>query len=481
MRVQFEYGQGYMEANLPDSNTDIFIPGETVADPAYIPEDKIEEITRESILNPTGIKPISEQVSKGSKVVIIFPDRVKGGFQETSHRKISIPIIIEECLKAGVEKKDIKLICSNGLHRKMTKEDLKEILGCKIFNEYYYSNQIVNHDSEDYDNLVDLGYNEAGDHVIMNKEVFDADLAVLIGHTLGNPYGGYSGGYKHSATGITHWKCIGAHHVPHVMHRSDFTPVTKTSLMRQKFDQISQYMEEKMGKKFFVCDAVLDTCQRQIDVFTGYGADIQPISWESADKRTFIPWAEKKYDVVVFGMPQKFHYGNGHGTNPLLMLQAISANIIRHKRILSDNCVVIVSSICNGYFHDEEFPSYREVYELYQKDYNYTLPDVEKYDQYLSTNEEYINKYRYNYGYHPYHAFSMISCGHIAEKHTSAIYIVGAYEPGFARGMGMKTRATFEDALKDARKYVGDTPNILALPKTFKTAGVHLMMNDETI
>ena len=24
----------------------------------------------------------------------------------------------------------------------------------------------------------------------------------------GNPYGGYSGGYKHSATGITNWKCI---------------------------------------------------------------------------------------------------------------------------------------------------------------------------------------------------------------------------------------------------------------------------------
>jgi hypothetical protein len=58
----------------------------------------------------------------------------------------------------------------------------------------------------------------------------------------------------------------------------------------------------------------------------------------------------------------------------------------------------------------------------------------------------------------------------------AAIYIVGAYEPGFARGMGMKTRATFEEALKDASKYTGSTPNILALPKTFKTAGVHLTM-----
>jgi hypothetical protein len=27
--------------------------------------------------------------------------------------------------------------------------------------------------------------------------------------------------------------------------------------------------------------------------------------------------------------------------------------------------------------------------------------------------------------------------------------------------MGMKTRSTFEEALQDARKYVGDHPNIL--------------------
>jgi hypothetical protein len=34
----------------------------------------------------------------------------------------------------------------------------------------------------------------------------------------------------------------------------------------------------------------------------------------------------------------------------------------------------------------------------------------------------------------------------------------------------MKTRATFEEALLDARKYTPENPAILALPKTFKTA-----------
>ena len=65
---------------------------------------------------------------------------------------------------------------------------------------------------------------------------------------------------------------------------------------------------------------------------------------------------------------------------------------------------------------------------------------------------------------------------------TAAIYIVGAIEPGLARGMGMKTRATFEEAIEDAKKkYVGKNPNILALPKAFTTAAMHICMKDDNI
>ena len=329
MKLEFEYGQGLMGATLPD-NTDVFIPGETVADPPYIVN--IEEVTRQSILNPIGMPPISESVKKGMKVTIVFPDKVKGGFQETAHRKVSIPIILDELYRAGVEKKDILLICSNGLHRKNTSEEIKSLLGERVFNDFWWSSQIENHDSEDYDNLIDLGYDEMGNKVIMNRKVFESDFTVQIGHAMGNPYGGYSGGYKHCSTGITHWRSIASHHVPHVMHRDDFTPVSKDSLMRKKFDSIGMYMEKCMGKKFFTCDAALDTYSRQIGVFTGYAKEIQPFSWKVCDKRTNVVWADKKYDIILFGMPQAFHYGNGMGTNPILMLQAISAQIIRHKR-----------------------------------------------------------------------------------------------------------------------------------------------------
>jgi lactate racemase len=476
--VEFEYGEGIMPAELPD-NAEVFIPGETIPDPPFLKD--VEAATRESILNPIGMPPISELVGPGSTVTISFPDRVKGGFQATSHRKTCIPTLLEECFKAGVDKKDIKLICSNGLHRKNTDEEIRMILGDKVYAEFMPTHQIVNHDSEDWDNLIDLGYDELGDRVIMNKEVYDSDLPILIGHVLGNPYGGYSGGYKMAATGIVHWKSIASHHIPEVMHIDDFIPATPKSTMRKKFDAIGLHMEKCMGKKFFMCDAVLDTKMRQLGVFTGYGKEMQPQAFALANKRTFVPWAKEKFDVMMFGMPQNFHYGNGHGTNPILMLQAIGANIIRYKRVMNDNFVVIASSICNGYFHDEEFAPYRELYELFQKNYHNTLPDIAKYGEYFCNKKKYIDQYRYNFSYHPFHPFSMVACGHIAHIHASATYIVGAYEPGYARGMEMKPRATFAQALKDSERYVGVNPKILALPRTFKTAGVHLLMADDPI
>lgn len=478
MKLAFEYGHGTMAAELPD-NTDVFIPGTTVPDPPCIPEGEIAARTLESIRNPIGMEPLSKLAHKGAKCVIVFPDRVKGGEQPTAHRKVAIPLILSELYAAGVEKKDILLICSNGLHRKNTEQEIRGILGDDLFNEFWYTHQIINHDSEDYDHLVDLGVTDRGDPVLMNKYVHDADVAVLIGHTQGNPYGGYSGGYKHCATGITHWRSIASHHVPQVMHRKDFTPVSQSSLMRSKFDEIGMHMEASMGKKFFCCDAVLDTYSRQIAVFSGYAAKMQPLSWEVADKRTYVHWAEKKYDVMVFGMPQFFHYGEGMGTNPIMLMQAISAQVVRHKRIMSDKCVIICSSLCNGFFHDELWPYTREMYEMFQHDQMNILPDMNRYGELFSNNEEYIKKYRFGNAFHPFHGFSMISCGHIAEMNTSAIYLVGAQEPGFARGMGLKTRATFEEALADAKKkFVGENPNILALPLTFKTASVHLCMKD---
>ncbi len=76
------------------------------------------------------------------------------------------------------------------------------------------------------------------------------------------------------------------------------------------------------------------------------------------------------------------------GTNPIQMMQALSAQVIRHRRVMSDHCVIICSSICNGFFHDERWPYLRELHDMFQHDYMNILPDMNRYGEYFATNED---------------------------------------------------------------------------------------------
>jgi len=468
-KTYIEYGDTMMEIEVPDSAT-ILTPEDLRHDP---PKVDPYEATRKALQNPLGMPPLRELAKPGMKVVICCPDRVKGGAHKEAHRRVCIPIMVEELQKGGVELKNIKLIMCPGLHRKNTKAEIDWYLGKEIV-DLFWPDRLSWHDSEDPDNIVNFGYDEFGDVVEVNKEVAESDLAISIGHALGNPYGGYSGGYKMIATGMTTWRSIRSHHCPSVMHAPEFIPVNTTkSGMRKRFDAIGKAIERGMGKKFFFVDAVLGTDSQVLGVYAGDGELVQRESWKLADRRTNVYLDIKdKFDVLVFGEPRVFHYGPGHGTNPILMLQAIGAQLTRDYDVFQENGVIICASLCDGWFNNEWFPSYREVYDKLQEISDFA--ELVRFEDEVSNKPEYIYKYRFAYGYHPYHAFSMVSCGTIALKHTSAVFIPGARKPSYARGMGCIPTNTFKDSLKLSEKYVGKNPRILVLPGCFVKPGFHL-------
>ncbi|MEW6226550.1 MAG: lactate racemase domain-containing protein [Bacillota bacterium] len=469
--VLVEYGDTQMSVEVPETAT-VFRVGEAHQDP---PEVDPFEVTREALANPLGMPPLSQLAKRGSKVVIAFPDRVKGGTHGRSHRRVAIPLIIAELKRAGVLERDIKLLCAIGLHRKNTKQELYWYLGKDIVDEFW-PDRLVMHDAEDPQGIVEFGTDEMGNVVNVNRDVAEADLAIMIGHVQGNPYGGYSGGYKMCVTGVTAWRSIRCHHCPDTMHRPDFLPVNVAhSRMRKQFDSIGRAIERGMGKKFFVVDAVLGTNSQVLGVYAGSAEEVQKESWKLAERRTNVYLdTEDKFDVLVFGLPRSFHYGPGMGTNPILMLQAIGAHLTRNFAVFNDGGVVIAPALCDGWFNDEWFPSYRRVYEKLQEVSDFA--EMTRFEDEISNNPEDIYKYRYAYGYHPFHALSMVSMGGIALRHTSAIFIPGARKPGYARGMGCIPTNTFQEALKSAEKYVGKDPRILVLPEAFLKVAVHLRM-----
>ena len=469
-QVRIEYGDSAMDIEVPDSA--VISPGETFVEPTPL-EDPVEA-TRRALREPLGSPPLRDQVGPGSKVVIVFPDRVKGGFHLTSHRRVAIPLIVEELTAAGVDERDIKLICAIGLHRKNRPDEFEAYLGRQLV-ERFRGERLVNQDPEDPEGIVKLGETDHGDLVEVNRDVVEADLTIVLGHVMGNPYGGYSGGYKTATTGLTTWRSIRGHHAPDTLHRGDFVPASGHSHFRKQLTQIGQKIEGAMKAPFFTVDAALDRGCRQIGVFAGDTREVEKAGWPTAAEWVQTRLEGEKADVLVLGMPRSFHYGPGMGSNPVIMLQAIGSSIVRNARALKPGAVVICASVCDGWFNEEWFPAYREVYELFQR--CTTVNEMEHYADDLCSRPEYIRKFRHAFAYHPFHGLQLMYMGGIALGFTRAIYIAGAKAPGFARGMGCIPTNTFEEAVKHAYRYVGKDPKMLVVPALSRPQ-VHLQIGD---
>jgi lactate racemase len=311
-----------------------------------------------------------------------------------------------------------------------------------------------------------LDDSELGDVVAMNRAVAESDLAILVGHAAGNPYGGFSGGYKMPATGITTWRSIRCHHSPRTMHRDDFVPISTRSHFRRQLTAIGSRMEQHMGHRFFAVDAVLNSRSEQLAVAAGAIPEVEKACWPLAGERTDVTIPGEPADVLVVGVPRNFHYGMGMGSNPILMMQSIGSSLARAKGALRPYPVIIAAAVCDGWFNDTEFPPYADAYRLLQR--HNRAADMVCEEEAFCANADYIYKYRFAYGYHPFHAFSMMYMGGLVREKASAVYIAGAKKPGYARGMGAIPAESVEAALEEAGRFVGPNPKVLVVPELSK-------------
>lgn len=466
-RVTLEYGDGFMDVDVPD-DAEVVAAGQLYEDPK--PPADARSLTRHALDHPVGLPRLRELVGRGSKVVIAFPDRVKGGAHDTAHRRVTIPMILDDLFEAGVRERDVTLICAIGLHRKNHRHEFNAYLGRDLVDRFWGA-RLVNHDAEDPEGMVRLGETEAGDVVELNRAALEADLTIVLGHVLGNPYGGYSGGYKMPCTGLAGWRSIRCHHTPRSLFAPDFVPISAGSHFRHQLRQIGRVMEEAMKRPFFALDAVLNGRNEQLAVFAGAISEVEQATWPAATRRTDVVVPGDPADVLVIGLPRNFHYGPGMGSNPVLIKQAIGASLARAFGALRPFPVVIAASICDGWFNDELFPAYRPIFERLCR--GHSVEDLVQYEDEISTRPELVRAYRYGYAYHPFHGFSMCYMGGLVDQYARAVFIVGAREPGYARALGCVPVPTFEQALRLAERHVGKNPRMLIVPR-LTTVQVHV-------
>jgi len=472
--INLDYGDGLLPVSLPDT-AEVIRYGTSYTDP---PKTDGRTATRRALDKPLGIPRLTELGGPQKKAVIGFPDRVKGGAHKEAHRRIAIPMIIEDLIKGGTKLENISLLCCMGLHRKNTLEEWYWYLGKDIVDKFY-PDRLLNHDAEAPD-LCDFGEDAMGNRVQCNRLMAEADIPIVVGHCSGNPYGGFSGGYKMIVTGMSGWKSIASHHCPSTMHRKDWLGASTDSHMRHQFKSIGRAMEKAIGKKFFAVDAVLGQYGDVLEVKAGLIEEVEKATWPLAEKRTSISLDHSEpFDVLVVGLPRNFHYGPGMGSNPILLSLAIAGQLSRCWRALHPESVVIAASVCDGWFNDSWFPSYEKTYNVMQ---NYTtVSDFLSSDEMLkiATDTDYCYRYSTAYTYHPFHAMSMLSGGSVSNLWCSKTIIVGAESPGYARGMGFTPVKTFDEAMKLASRYAGKNPRILCTPECFSGgSAVHLQLKN---
>ncbi len=251
-KLTLRYKKGAVEIGIPKENLIYTIK------PKDLPGLEEEKSVKESLRNPISSTPLSREVKKGMKVVIMGDDITR-----ITPRERIFPPILDELNKAGVPDKNITILVALGTHRYMSKEEIECCFG-KITSERV---RIINHEWKDKNNLVHIGLTRSGIPVTINKIAYEADYLIGVGSIVPHILAGYGGGAKTVQPGICSWETTGRTHLlPMEMGKDvlfDFVgnPQNKVRLEMEEIARIA-------GLNFIV-NVVLNTRGEMVTVVSG--------------------------------------------------------------------------------------------------------------------------------------------------------------------------------------------------------------------
>ena len=191
MQVTLAYGRSGLPVEFPDAGT-------TVLEPTYLDglSDEADAVRR-ALRQPTGTPPLGAIARPGQTVAISICDVTRPMPSRTV-----LPLVLEELFE--VRRDDIAIVIASGTHRATTREELVEMLGERIVDEY----RIVIHDAFDDASLVHVGDVEPRVPVWLNRVWTEADVRITTGFVEPHFFAGFSGGPKMVAPGLAGFKTI---------------------------------------------------------------------------------------------------------------------------------------------------------------------------------------------------------------------------------------------------------------------------------
>lgn len=204
MQVTMNYGRDGLRLDLPD-DWDVTVLTKKKMPVLENPPQAVEE----ALDSPIGGRSLAGLAAGKASACILICDITR-----PVPNGAVLPILIRCLLKAGMEKKNIRILVATGLHRPNEGEELREVVG----DDWVFENiRIENHFARQDADHVDLGRTSQGTRVRLDKRFVEAELRMVVGLVEPHFMAGFSGGRKLIMPGIAHENTITFLHNAHFM------------------------------------------------------------------------------------------------------------------------------------------------------------------------------------------------------------------------------------------------------------------------
>jgi nickel-dependent lactate racemase len=251
MRVRLEYGRTGLDVELPGDRVTRVLRHKKAA-PLADPRHELQQLLDQ----PNGSSPLCTLAEGRQSACIVVCDVTRPVPNELMLRPI-----LQTLEAAGMSRDGITILIATGLHRPNEGDELVEMFGDEIVENY----RIENHFGREQQQHTYLGESPRGVPIWIDSRYVEADLKITVGLIEPHFMAGFSGGRKLICPGIAAFETIKAWHSPRFLEhpnaasgRLDGNPV------HEENTEIAQ----KAGCDFIV-NVVIDNQRRPIKFVAG--------------------------------------------------------------------------------------------------------------------------------------------------------------------------------------------------------------------
>jgi nickel-dependent lactate racemase len=229
-----------------------------------IPLANQSQAISDALANPIGSKPLAE-IAKGKKTACILICDIT----RPVPNKVILPQILKTIEEAGVPRSGITILIATGLHRPNEGDELVELVGEDIANNY----RVENHHGKETSEHDYLGITPKGVPVYIDSRYIRAELKITTGLIEPHLMAGYSGGRKVICPGIAGIETVKVWHGPKFLeHPNADCGIVEGNPVHEE----NTYIALMSG-----CDFIVNVCVDGNRQITWAGAGDMIKAWEA--------------------------------------------------------------------------------------------------------------------------------------------------------------------------------------------------------